>query len=273
MSDSVIPACAVDVDAERRFGGSARLFGAAGLQRLQAGHVCVIGIGGVGSWAAEALARAGVGRLSLVDLDHVAESNVNRQVHALSSTLGAAKVEVMRRRIADIAPACTVTMIDDFVTLENSAALLPEDALLIDAIDQPRAKAALIALARRRKQPVVVCGGAGGRIDPLRLRRGDLATTQGDALLAAVRARLRREHGFPREAGRRFRVEAVWSEEPLRRERASDGAGAAGTVGATAAAGGAPLGCAGYGSMVTVTGSMGFAAAAWAIERLAREAG
>lgn len=271
--------CALDSDAERRFGGSARLFGAAGLARLRQGHVCVIGVGGVGSWAAEALARAGVGRLTLIDLDHVAESNVNRQVHALSSTLGAAKVDVMRQRIADIAPDCAVATIDDFITPDNVAALLPEDALIIDAIDQPRAKAALIALARRRKQPIVVCGGAGGRIDPLQLRRGDLATTRGDALLAGVRARLRREHGFAREAGKRFRVEAIWSEEPLRREPpgavvlVGDAGMAAEVADVGGGGGGAPLGCAGYGSMVTVTGSMGFAAAAWAIERLSREAG
>ncbi len=273
------PSCALDSDAERRFGGSARLFGAAGLVRLRLGHVCVIGVGGVGSWAAEALARAGVGRLTLIDLDHVAESNVNRQVHALSSTLGAAKVDVMRQRIADIAPDCAVMTIDDFITPENVATLLPADALVIDAIDQPRAKAALIALARRRKQPIVVCGGAGGRIDPLRLQRGDLAVTRGDALLANVRARLRREHGFAREPGKRFRVEAIWSEEPLRREvpagaAAPDEAGAAMRAETSDAlvfaGGGAPLGCAGYGSMVTVTGSMGFAAAAWAIERLVR---
>jgi len=247
-------------DAARRFGGVTRLFGEDALPALARAHACVIGIGGVGSWTAEALARSGFGRLTLIDLDHVAESNVNRQVHALGSTLGAAKVEVMRERIGDIAPDCEVHAIDDFVGPGNVEQLVPEGALVVDAIDAPRAKAALIACMHRRRQPIVVCGGAGGRTDPLRLRRDDLSRTKGDALLAAVRARLRREHGFPRDAARRFRVDAIYSDEHLgraAREAACD----------EGSRGGAPLSCAGYGSLVTVTAAMGFAAAAWAIER------
>jgi tRNA A37 threonylcarbamoyladenosine dehydratase len=232
----------------RRFGGIARLYGDAGLASLQAGHVVVVGIGGVGSWAAEALARSGVGRLTLVDLDHVAESNLNRQVHALGSTLGAAKVEVMAARIADISADCRVEVIDEFVSPENAATLLPAADWVIDAIDPPRAKAALIAHCRRAGRAIVVCGAAGGRTDPLRLARGDLSSTRGDALLSAVRARLRREHGFPREAGRSFDVPVVYSTEP-----AADGGAREG--------GGAALACAGYGSIVTVTAAMGLAAA------------
>lgn len=255
-------ACDVpQADAPRRFGGVTRLYGDDALPRLAAAHVCVVGVGGVGSWAAEALARSGVGRLTLVDLDHVAESNLNRQVHALDSTLGASKVETMRARIADIWPVCRVQVIEDFVTADNVEALLPRDALVVDAIDAPRAKAAMIACARRRGQPIVVCGGAGGRTDPLRLRRDDLARTRGDALLSAVRARLRREHGFPREPGKRFGIDAVYSDEPL--ARAPDPAACA-----RESLGGAPLGCAGYGSVVTVTAAMGLAAASWAIARL-----
>lgn len=267
---------------ERRFGGVARLLGAAALDRLQAAHFVVVGIGGVGSWTAEALARSGAGALTLVDMDHVAESNLNRQVHALESTLGAAKGEAMRERIAGIWRGCRVALVDDFVTAENAAALIPEDAIVVDAIDQPRAKAAMIALCRRRRQPLVVCGGAGAVTDALSLRRADLALVRGDPLLASVRARLRREHGFPREPGRRFGVTALYFE--AQRLKAAPEAPAAACAlpggdpalpgGETSAAppgrGGAPLACAGYGSMVTVTAALGFAAAGLAIEAALR---
>ncbi len=247
-------------DRDRAFGGVARLYGEPALARLGEAHVCVVGVGGVGSWAAEALARSGVGSLTLIDLDHVAESNLNRQIHALHSTLGSAKVEVMRARLNDIAPDCRVHAVDAFVEPDTVEALVPADALVLDAIDAPRAKAALIARCRARGQRVIVCGAAGGRTDPLRLTSGDLALTRGDALLAGVRARLRRDHGFPREAGRRFGVIAVHSTEP---------AAGRGRV-APAPGGGAPLSCAGYGSLVTVTAPMGMAAAALAIEALRR---
>lgn len=245
---------------DRRFGGLARLVGEAGLARLRAAHVCVVGVGGVGSWSVEALARSGVGRLTLIDLDHIAASNINRQVHALEATLGAAKTVVMRERIAQISPTCEVTEVDDFVTVDNASALIPTDAWLIDAIDQPRVKAAIIALARDRGQSVVVCGAAGARTDPLALAREDLALTRGDALLASVRARLRREHGFSREVGKRFGVITICSRQL--------------PAGPTQPAGdaGAPLACAGYGSSVTVTATMGLAAAAWVMDAIVRRA-
>ncbi len=238
----------------RRFGGAARLLGEAAFARLQRAHVAVVGIGGVGSWSAEALARSGVGALTLIDMDHVAESNLNRQVHALESTVGAHKGGVMAARIAQIAPHCRVRVIDDFVTAENAAQLLPPAAVIVDAIDQPRAKAAMIALCSRRAQPIVVCGAAGAVVDALSLQRGDLATSRGDPLLASVRARLRREHGFPREPKRRFGVQALWF-----------GAQRVGP-GACAVEPGTALSCAGYGSLVTVTAALGFAAAGLAIE-------
>ena len=240
------------VEAPRRFGGVARLFGDEAFARIAAAHACVIGLGGVGSWAAEALARSGVGRLTLIDLDHVAESNLNRQVLALDSTVGAAKVEAMRARVHDIAPGCRVDVVDDFVTADNVEELVPGDALVIDAIDQVRAKAALVATCRSRGQWLVVCGAAGGRSDPLSLRREDLARCTGDALLASLRARLRREHGYSRGVGQRFGVEAIYSDEPP-----------AGTAG-----GASSLSCAGYGSVVTVTASMGLAAAARTIDAI-----
>ncbi len=181
-------------------------------------------------------------------------------VGGAGGTLGAAKVEVMRARLNDIAPDCRVHAVDAFVEPDTVEALVPADALVLDAIDAPRAKAALIARCRARGQTVIVCGAAGGRTDPLRLTSGDLALTRGDALLAGVRARLRRDHGFPREAGRRFGVIAVHSTEP---------AAGRGRV-APAPGGGAPLSCAGYGSLVTVTAPMGMAAAALAIDALRR---
>lgn len=237
-----------------------RAYGAAGAARIAAAHAVVVGVGGVGSWAAEALARCGIGRLTLIDLDHVADSNVNRQVHALGSTLGASKVAVMAARVADISPATRVECIDDFVTVENVASIMPTSAeVVIDAIDAPRAKAALIAHCVANRVPVVVCGGAGGRLDPLALRRSDVAEVKGDALIAAARARLRRDHGFPRERGVPFAVDAIWSPAP-----------AGGARPASPGEAGMPLACAGYGSVVMVTATMGFAAASDAVGALLR---
>ncbi len=248
-----------DLPDGRRFGGVARLFGDRGLAVLQAAHVVVVGIGGVGSWSAEALARSAVGRLTLIDLDHVSVSNVNRQILALESTIGAAKGAVMAARIRDIAPDCRVDVVDEFVSADNVAQILPgAPALVIDAIDQASAKAAMIAHCVSAGQPVVVCGAAGGRIDPLRLARGDLAHTTGDALLASVRARLRRHHGFSRDARRRFGVTALYSDEPP---------GSSAALAPDPAAG-MPLACAGYGSFVAVTAAMGMAAAQVAISLL-----
>lgn len=250
---SAIPQSLEDTD-ERRFGGVARLLGEAALGRLRAAHVAIAGIGGVGSWVAEALARSGVGRITLIDLDHVAESNINRQVHALETTLGAAKIDAMARRIAQISPRCEVVVVDDFVTHDNAALLLPQGAIVVDAIDRPRAKAAMAALCVLRRQPIVVCGAAGAVVDPLALRRADLARARGDRLLASTRARLRRDHGFTREPGRAFGIDSLYFDAqraPARGRGAPDGA---------------PLACAGYGSIVTVTATMGFAAAAAAID-------
>ena len=246
-----------DVSLSRRFGGIERLHGSGSLDRLARAHACVIGIGGVGSWAAEALARSGVGRLTLIDLDHVAESNINRQAHALESTLGQAKVQAMRERIAQINPACRVDCIEEFITPENVAALLPACDLVLDCIDQVKAKAALIAHCRRHKLPVVTTGGAGGRSDPTRIRIDDLSRTVQDALASKLRAKLRKDYGFPREAKKKFGVPCVFSDEPIRRPQGGDGLACdldeAGLHG---------LNCAGYGSAVAVTAAFGLAAAA-----------
>ena len=247
----------------RRFGGILRLYGEGGQARLAAARVCVVGIGGVGSWAAEGLARSGVGQLTLIDLDHVAESNINRQIHATDPTLGQAKVQAMRERIASYYPACDVTPVDDFLTVENTAGLLGTGYdCVIDAIDTARAKVAMIAFCRRTGVPVVTCGAAGGQRDPTQIRVDDLTRATQDPLLAKVRSQLRKEHGFTREPKKRFGVEAVFSIEPLRYPRV----GAACDLPRGGAGG---LNCGGFGSVVTVTASMGLFAAARAINALA----
>jgi len=247
-------------DPQRRFGGISRLYGDASLAQLASAHVCIVGIGGVGSWAAEALARSGVGRLTLIDLDHIAESNINRQVHALEATLGEAKVLAMATRIAEINPVCRVTTVEEFVSLENVAALIPSCDAVIDAIDQVRAKAALIAYCRGKAMPVVSTGAAGGKSDPAMIRVDDLSRTSQDPLASRVRAELRREYGFPRDPKRKFGVDCVYSLEPVRRPSAvtcTDDSPLRG------------LSCAGYGSSVCVTGTVGFVAASQVLVRLA----
>jgi tRNA threonylcarbamoyladenosine dehydratase len=198
---------------QRRFGGLGRLFGVASLRSLQRAHVCVVGLGGVGSWAVEALARSGVGELTLVDLDDVCISNVNRQIHALDGELGKPKVEVLTRRVQAINPECTLHPLHAFFTKSNANEILETHfTAVMDAIDSPSLKCLLIALCRERAIPVVTCGGAGGRRDPTAIEVTDLAFSSSDRLLREVRRQLRRHHGFPRGA-RPFGVECVLSRE------------------------------------------------------------
>lgn len=258
-------------DAERRFGGLERLYGPGSTARIRGGHVVIAGIGGVGSWCAEALARCGVGRLTLIDLDHVAESNVNRQVHALDSTLGQSKVVAMAQRIRDINPECVLRLEDDFVAPDNVHDIVPQDAdMVIDCTDQAAAKIALILQARQRRQALVTCGGAGGKTSPLALRSGDLSQALNDALLAKLRNTLRRNHGFPKAADAagkvrrrvpRMMVRALWFDQPAILP-------AAWASPAEADAGPQGLSCAGYGSVVMVTAAMGLAAADEAVHWL-----
>ncbi len=215
---------ATNIDLQRRFAGLERLYGVDGLSRLQGAHVLVAGIGGVGSWCAEALARSGVGAISLVDLDHVAESNINRQLHALTETVGQAKVVAMGQRVHGINPACRLTMIDDFISPENVSAIIAADVdLIVDCTDQAAAKIAMILECRTRKLPVVVCGGAGGKNDPLALRASDLSAAVNDALLSKLRNTLRRLHRFPRAASQagkvkhripKMGVRVLWFDQP-----------------------------------------------------------
>jgi tRNA A37 threonylcarbamoyladenosine dehydratase len=261
-------------DRERRFGGIARLYGARALDAFERAHVAVIGIGGVGSWVAEALARSAVGKLTLIDLDNVAESNTNRQIHALDGNYGKAKVTAMAERIALIDPACDVRKIEDFVEPGNFDATLGGGFdFIVDAIDSVRTKTALIAWCVARKQALITVGGAGGQLDPTRIRIDDLALTIQDPLLSKVRGQLRKQHGFPRGPKSRFKVSAVYSDEPLiypdapacdisqGAEHLETGANYAGPVG---------LNCAGFGSSVCVTASFGFAAAAFVLRELAK---
>ncbi len=266
----MVTAATGEMDFARRFGGVARLYGEAGLARLAAAHVCVIGIGGVGSWAAEALARSAVGRITLIDLDHVAESNTNRQIHALEGEFGKSKVQAMAERIRAINPACIVNGIEEFVTAENVALLLPQSGAydcVLDAIDNVRAKAALIAHCRSLDIAIVTTGGAGGRRDPTCVRLADLVNTQHDALASKLRARLRKEYGFSRDLKKKFGVDCVFSDETIARP---ESAGPACDVDEAPGVAGGPQGlnCAGYGSSVAVTATFGLVAAARVLEWL-----
>lgn len=247
---------------QRRFGGLARLWGDLGAQRVRRSHLVVVGIGGVGSWVAEAFARSGVGRITLVDMDHVAESNINRQVHALGRTLGQAKVLAMRERIADIHPACEVHTIDEFVTPANWAALVPQDCDgVVDACDQLPAKLVMAAWAWRTRHPFVCVGAAGGKRLPHRVEVDDLGAVTHDPLLAKLRYQLRREAGAPRE-GKRMHVECVFSREAVQASQDSCGVQSDGS-----------LNCHGYGSSVAVTSVFGMCAAASLLEKVVARPG
>ena len=253
----------MEMDRERRFGGVSRLYGADGAARLRQANVCIVGIGGVGSWSAEALARTGIGRLTVIDLDMVAESNTNRQIHALGDIYGKAKVDAIANRIVAINPECAVTCIEDFITPDNVAGIIDQRySVVIDAIDQVRAKAAMIAHCRRINRPIIVAGAAGGQIDPTQVSIADLSQTVQDPLLAKVRSLLRKDYGFPRDTKKKFKVSAVFSTEQLRypaNDTACDtGVGPAG------------LNCAGFGSTVCVTSVFGMVAAAEAIKQIIR---
>jgi tRNA A37 threonylcarbamoyladenosine dehydratase len=204
-------------DYQLRFGGIARLYGNSQSVALQQAHFCVIGIGGVGSWVAEALARNGIGQITLIDLDDLCVTNINRQIHALTDTVGLSKVDVMRDRIKQINPECLVSTIEDFVTLENVGDLLSNSFdYVIDAIDSVNVKTAIIAHCKRNKLPIITIGGAGGQIDPSKIAIADLSQTFQDPLLAKVRNQLRREYNFSRNVKRKFSIDAIFSTEQLR---------------------------------------------------------
>jgi len=254
-----------DIDFERRFGGIARLYGAKAFERFQQAHVCVIGIGGVGSWAAEALARSAVGEITLIDLDHVAESNTNRQIHALEGEYGKSKVDAMAQRMHAINPRCQLHGVEDFLMEENLQALILDQGYdyIIDCIDSYKTKAALIAFCRRHKIKLITVGGAGGKLDPLRIQQVDLYRTEHDPLLAKTRRLLRRDYNFPRNLKRRFDVPCVYSDEQPRFPNGE------GEVCHVKSAGDSSLNCGGYGSATAITATFGFVAVAHVLKKLA----
>ena len=252
---------------EERFGSLARLYGVEGLQKIQQAHICVIGIGGVGSWVVEALARSGVQQLTLIDGDDISRSNVNRQCHTLESTIGKMKTEVMKQRVLDINPGCYVQTEERYLNGDNIFDLLLADVsqpfdCVIDAIDRIKYKALIIYFCKRNKLPVVTTGGAGGLLDPSLIEVKDLSRTWNDPLAASVRLALRQVHNFARNPKRSFGVPCVYSTE---QQRYPDKDGNVGYQKPGVA--GLSLDCSfGYGSSVMVTGSFGFVAAAKAIE-------
>lgn len=269
-----------EIDFDRRFGGIARLYGRAALARFRTAHVCVIGVGGVGSWVVEALARSAIGHITMIDLDNLAESNINRQIHALTDTLGKAKVTALAERIAQINPTCKVTEIEDFVSADNLDDMIGSRGFdyVIDAIDNVRAKTALIAYCRTHRIRLITIGGAGGQIDPTRIEICDLCRTEQEPLLAKVRKRLRAHYGFPRGTKNKFGIDAVYSTEPLRLPEGDDSASCEidpGDIDAddvASAEGVTGLNCAGFGSAMVVTASFGLVAAAQVLRKLAAEA-
>lgn len=254
----------------QRFGGTARLYGQQALQRFADAHFCVIGIGGVGSWAAEALVRTGIGRVTLIDMDDVCITNTNRQIHAIQGNVGKAKTEVMADRLRAINPDCEVVCIDDFITPENTATLLTGDIdYVIDAIDSVRPKAALIAWCRRNKIPLVTTGGAGGQIDPTQIQVTDLAKTIQDPLAAKLRERLK-QFGVVKNSKGKLGIDCVFSTEALVYPQAD------GTVctSRSTAEGPKRMDCeSGFGAATMVTATFGFVAVSHALKKfLARAA-
>ena len=251
---------------EARFGGIARLYGAEGLIRLSKAHICVIGLGGVGCWVVEALARTGIGKLTLVDMDEVCLSNVTRQLHALDDTIGRSKAKLLAERVAKISPDCKVVVEECFFTEATMDRLLePSFDFVVDAIDTTKYKCLLIAEARKRGLNLITCGGAGGRTDPSRIRVADLAYTLNDPLLLQVRKRLRQHYDFPSHKRQKFKIDCVFSDElpvfpaedgsvSCEREKGAD----------------YRLNCDyGFGSATSLTGMFGFFMAAEVVRRIA----
>lgn len=255
---------------QQRFGGTARLYGTEALALFSRLHICVIGIGGVGSWVAEALARTGIGAITLVDMDDVCITNTNRQIHALKQAVGQPKVDVMAQRIREINPECCVTCIDDFVTADNVTDILSVSYdYVIDAIDSVRPKAALLAYCRRNKKPVITIGGAGGQIDPTQIQVSDLAKTIQDPLAAKLRERLKQDFGVTKNGKGKLGIDCVFSTEQLVYPQA-DGSVCASR---STAEGPKRMDCAsGFGASTMVTATFGFVAVAHVLKKILAKA-
>lgn len=265
-------------DFERRFGGVRRLYGEAGLAKFQAAHLVVVGIGGVGSWAAEALARNAIGVITLIDLDNITESNVNRQLHAVDGAFGKAKVTAMRARILSINPNCKVAEIEDFVTPQNISKMLDcHFDGIVDCIDDAAAKAAIAAYCKSTKTNLVMTGGAGGRLDPMRIKTADLANVSNDKLLAKVRNILRKDYDFPKGKDginakqTKMNISCVFSDEVVTMPLGANSGEASSDADLTSCDLAQPitgLNCAGYGASVCVTAPFGFVAAGLMLNQL-----
>lgn len=244
---------------EQRFGGIGRLYTPEGLDKLRQSHICVIGIGGVGSWAVEALARSGIGKITMIDMDDICVTNINRQIHALTSTVATLKTEAMKTRIAEINPECQVEIIDDFISPDNLADYLNRDYdYVIDAIDSVKTKAALIAYCKRNKIRLITTGGAGGQTDPSQIQIADLSKTIQDPLASKVRSLLRKEYHFSQNPKRKFGVDCVFSTQPLIFPKMSEGC----EISAT-------MNCAnGFGAVTIVTATFAFFAVGRVIDKL-----
>ncbi|MEZ9819386.1 tRNA cyclic N6-threonylcarbamoyladenosine(37) synthase TcdA [Shewanella sp. 10N.286.45.A1] len=258
-----------------RFAGIGRLYGQQALHCFAQSHVTVVGIGGVGTWVAESLARSGVGQITLIDLDDICVTNTNRQAHALKETIGESKVEVMAQRLKQINPECMVNEVEDFITVDNLAEYFQGKKAggdldyVIDCIDAVKPKTALIAWCKRQKLPIITVGGAGGQSDPTQVQVTDLAKTYQDPLLAKVRNLLRREYNFSKNVARRFGIEAVFSTEQLVYPQAD---GSVCNTKATAD-GNMRMDCAsGFGAVTVVTGTFGFVAVSRVLSKLAAKA-
>lgn len=246
-------------DSDRRFGGLARLYGDTGAKHIRLSHVVVVGVGGVGSWAVECLARSGVRALTLIDLDHISESNINRQLPALTTTLGLSKVVALEQRISLIHPECEVHTIEEFIDPDNCEAFLSVGAdAVIDACDNMAAKQAMAAWALATQTPFITVGAAGGKRFPQRVDVADLADVTHDPLLSLLRQRLRKQHGAA-PAGKTMGIAAVFSKESVLSSQSIDNQTDH------------SLNCHGYGSVVTVTATFGNCAAAWVLDSLSKK--
>ena len=244
---------------EQRFGGIGRLYTPEGLAKLRQSHVCVIGIGGVGSWAVEALARTGIGKITMIDMDDICVTNINRQIHAMTGTVAQLKTEAMKERVERINPECVVEIIDDFISPENIPEYLNQGYdYVLDAIDSVRTKAALIAYCKRNKIKLITTGGAGGQTDPSQIQIADLSKTIQDPLVARVRSLLRKEYNFSQNPKRKFGIDCVFSTQPLIFPKMGEGC----EVSAT-------MNCAnGFGAVTMVTATFGFFAVSRLVDKL-----
>ena len=250
----------------QRFGGLARLYGQAALPRLQAAHVCIVGVGGVGSWVVEGLVRSGVGALTLIDLDDVCLTNVNRQLPALDGNVGRPKVDAIAERVRLINPHCRITTVGEFFTAKTAEQLLATRFdWVVDCIDLMSNKALIIGECARRGQPVLTVGSAGGRRDASRIRVSDFGGSHGDELLRQVRKKLRRDYGFAKGEGNHYDIPCVWSQEKPVYPWADGTCSTEPEVGSNLR-----LDCAtGFGTAVFITGAFGFAAAGEIVRRIA----